>query len=101
MRIVLSPIPIQQLCLRLPVEPAHIVWAVAVLDDAPWPEAALAELIADGLGIEAYRALHCACSDAAHLFVTNCRVKVLLHAPHQPHAPHACHGRRSCLGETW
>src|SRR5438132_1365424 len=83
LRIILSPLFVQQLCFWLPVEPAHVKWAVAVADNVFWLEATLAEVIADRFGMEACGALHHARSDAAHLFVTNCRVKVLLHALHQ------------------
>ena len=83
MRIVFSPIPVQQICFWLPVEPAHVKGTVTVADNVLWPEAALAELIADSLSLEAHGTLHHAWSDVAHLFVTDGRVKVLLHAPHQ------------------
>src|SRR5438309_9769534 len=83
LRIVLSTLLVQQLGFWLPVEPAHIKGTVAVADNVLWPEATLAELIADCLSLEACSALHCARSDAAHLFVTECWIKVLLHALHQ------------------
>src|SRR5437867_4504762 len=78
MRIVLSPLLVQQLGFWLPVEPAHVKGAVTVADNVLWPKATLAECIADCLGLEACRALHRAQSDVPHLFVTECRVKILL-----------------------
>src|SRR6266511_2768777 len=67
----------------LPVEPAHIKGTVTVANDVLWPEAALTEVVPNRLGLEARGTLHQAGGDAAHLFVTDRRVKVLLHAPHQ------------------
>src|SRR2546427_6090054 len=83
MWVVLSPLLVQQLRFRLPVEPAHVKGTVAVADNVLWPEATLEEVIADSLGLEACGTLHHTWSDVAHLFVADCRVKVLLYAPHQ------------------
>src|SRR3990172_12876547 len=83
MWIVLSPLLVQKLCLRLPVEPAHIEGAVTVAHDVLWLEAPFAEVVANSLGIETRGILHCAWGDVAHRFVTDRWVKVLLHAPHQ------------------
>src|SRR5437763_14938548 len=83
MRIVLSPLLVQQLCFWLPVEPAHVKGTVAVVDDVLSLEATLAEIITDSFSLEARRALHSAWRNAAHLCVTDCLVKVLLHTPHQ------------------
>ena len=79
MWIVLSSLLVQQLCLRLSVEPAYVEGTVAVADNVLCLEATLAEVVANRLGVEARGTLHRAWGDAAHLFMTDCRVKVLLY----------------------
>ena len=82
MRIVLSPILVQQICFWLPIEPAHVKGTVAVPDNVLWPEATLAEWSRTASAWKC-AVLCIAPGDVAHLFVTECRVKILLHALHQ------------------